>query len=45
MLFRLQCSFYLVPSGELMLEDATTGHHTYIDWHDKYGKQEKHALQ
>ncbi|OBT73711.1 hypothetical protein VF21_06161 [Pseudogymnoascus sp. 05NY08] len=42
---QLQCSFYLVPSGELMLEDATTGHHTYIDWHDQYGKQEKYALQ
>ncbi|OBT86369.1 hypothetical protein VE02_03831 [Pseudogymnoascus sp. 03VT05] len=41
----LQCSFYLVPSGELTLEDATTGHHTYIDWHDQYGKQVKYALQ
>ncbi|KFZ19079.1 hypothetical protein V502_03864 [Pseudogymnoascus sp. VKM F-4520 (FW-2644)] len=41
---RLQCSFYLVSGGELMLEDATTGHHTYIVWVDDNGQQGKYSL-
>ena len=28
-----------------MLEDATTGHHTYIDWIDDNGQQGKYSLQ
>ncbi|KAK5996366.1 Uncoordinated 43-like protein [Cladobotryum mycophilum] len=42
---QLQCSFYFVPSGELMLEDSTQGHATYIDWYDEDGKVEKYSLQ
>jgi hypothetical protein len=42
---RFQCSFYLVESGELLLEDATTGHHTYLTWFDDDGRQEKYFLQ
>ncbi|KFY95600.1 hypothetical protein V498_03279 [Pseudogymnoascus sp. VKM F-4517 (FW-2822)] len=41
----LQCLFYLVASGELMLEDATTGHHTSVNWQDDNGQQEKYSLQ
>jgi hypothetical protein len=43
--FRLQCSLYLVLTGELMLEDSSADHSTYIDWYDKYGRQEKYSLQ
>lgn len=42
-LFSLQCLFYLVSSGELMLEDATTGHHTSVNWQDDNGQQEKYS--
>lgn len=28
-----------------MLEDFTTGHHTYIDWQDDNGQQEKYSLK
>ncbi|KAI9172676.1 Serine/threonine-protein kinase PrkC [Paramyrothecium foliicola] len=42
---QFQCFFCYAPSGELILEDATTGHHTYIDWYDCQGKQDKYSLQ
>lgn len=28
-----------------MLEDFTSGHHTYLDWNNEHGKQEKYSLQ
>ncbi|AEO65621.1 uncharacterized protein THITE_2044078 [Thermothielavioides terrestris NRRL 8126] len=43
---QMQCSFSLVPSGELLLEDATTGHHTYLEWRDKNDKKrDQYSLQ
>ncbi|KFY46045.1 hypothetical protein V495_02685 [Pseudogymnoascus sp. VKM F-4514 (FW-929)] len=41
----LQCSFYLLSNGELMLEDATTGHHTRIIWEDNDRQHEKYSLE
>ncbi|RMZ77654.1 hypothetical protein DV738_g4220, partial [Chaetothyriales sp. CBS 135597] len=42
----LQCSFYLVETGELILEDATTGHHTTLTWEDhEDGKLQQYSLQ
>ncbi|KAK0732492.1 kinase-like domain-containing protein [Apiosordaria backusii] len=41
-----QCSFQLSPAGELMLEDATTGHHTTIRCTDSRGNIiDKYRLQ
>ncbi|RMD45107.1 hypothetical protein DV735_g111, partial [Chaetothyriales sp. CBS 134920] len=42
---QLQCSFYLVESGELILEDATTGHHTSLKWYDGRERKHKYYLQ
>jgi len=32
--------FLIAPSGELLLEDATSGHHTYIDCTNSRGETE-----
>lgn len=41
-----QCYFQLYPSGELILQDATTGYHTSIGCRDASGKViDKYSLQ
>ncbi|KAH8804571.1 kinase-like domain-containing protein [Xylogone sp. PMI_703] len=40
-----QCHFRFVSTGELMFQDSTNGHDTYIIWTDSQGIQEKYDLQ